>query len=73
MVKKLTTSKQTRGSTIQDKTGKCLTEEQDKTKCWTEYCAELIQAGGEAMVNTLTVIMACDMNQVTCNNPTQER
>ena len=41
LVKELTSSKQGRTTTIQDKTGKCLTEEQDILKRWAEYCSEL--------------------------------
>ena len=41
LVKELTSSKQGRTTTIQDKEGKCLTEEQDILKRWTEYCSEL--------------------------------
>ena len=41
LVKALTSSKQGRTTTIQDKAGKCLTEEQDILKRWTEYCSEL--------------------------------
>ena len=37
----MTSSKQGRTTTIQDKAGKCLTEEQDILKRWTEYCSEL--------------------------------
>ena len=40
-VKELTSSKQGRTTTIQYKAGKCLTEEQDILKRWTEYCSEL--------------------------------
>ena len=40
-VKELTSSKQGRTNTIQDKAGKCLTEEQDILKRGTEYCCEL--------------------------------
>ena len=40
LVKELTSSKQ-RTTTIQDKAGKCLTEEQDILKRWTEYGSEL--------------------------------
>ena len=35
LVKELTSSKQGRTTTIQDKAGKCLTEEQDILKRWT--------------------------------------
>ncbi|XP_076468950.1 uncharacterized protein LOC143299552 [Babylonia areolata] len=41
LVKKLTSTRQERTTTIQDKTGKCITEEQDILKRWTEYCSEL--------------------------------
>ena len=41
LVKELTSSKQGRTTTIQDKAGKYLTEEQDILKRWTEYCSEL--------------------------------
>ena len=39
--KELTSSKQGRNTTIMDKQGKCLTEERDILKRWTEYCSEL--------------------------------
>ena len=41
LMKKLTSSKQGRNTTIQDKAGECLAEEQDILKRWTEYCSEL--------------------------------
>ena len=41
LVKDLTSTKQGRTATIQDKDGKCLTEEQDILKRWSEYCSEL--------------------------------
>ena len=37
LVKDLTSEKQGRSSTIQDKSGKCLTEEQEILSRWTEY------------------------------------
>ena len=37
----LTSEKQGRSSTIQDKSGKCLTEEKEILSRWTEYCSEL--------------------------------
>ena len=40
LVKEPTSSKQGRTTTIQEKVGKCLTEEQDILKRWTEYCSE---------------------------------
>ena len=108
LVKDLTTEKQGKSTTIQDISGKCLTEENEIFKRWTEYCsdfynyetdgdpigldcpqipdeehlpilreeveaavkalgirksagvdnipAELVQAGGEAMIDILTAI-----------------
>ena len=41
LVKDLTSTKQGRTTTIQDKAGKCLTEERDILQRWTEYCSEL--------------------------------
>ena len=41
LVKDLTSTKQGRTTTIQDKDGKCLTEEQDILKRGSEYCSEL--------------------------------
>ena len=41
LVKDLTSEKQSRSSTIQDKSWKCLTEEKEILSRWTEYCSEL--------------------------------
>ena len=41
LVKDLTSEKQGRSSTIQDKSGTCLTEEKEILSRWTEYCSEL--------------------------------
>ena len=41
LVKDLTSTKKVRTSTIQNKDGKSLTEDQDILKRWTEYCLEL--------------------------------
>ena len=41
LVKDLTTEKQGWSSTIQDKSGKCLTEEKEILSRWPEYCSEL--------------------------------
>ena len=41
LVKDLTSEKQGRSATIQDKSGKCLTEEKETLRRWTEYCSEL--------------------------------
>ena len=41
LVKDLTTEKQGKTTTIQDKPGKCLTEENEILNTWTEYCSDL--------------------------------
>ena len=41
LVKDLTSDKQGRSSAIQDKSGKCLTEEKEILSRWTKYCSEL--------------------------------
>ena len=38
LVKHLTTEKQDKSTTIQDKAGKCFTEEHEIPDRWTEYC-----------------------------------
>ena len=40
-MKDLTTVKQGKATTVQDRSGKCLTEEQEILNGWTEYCTEL--------------------------------
>ena len=41
LVQDLTTDKQDKTTTIQDKPGKCLTEENKILNRWTEYCSDL--------------------------------
>ena len=41
LVRDLTSTKQERTTTIQDRSGTCLTENEDVLKRWTEYCSEL--------------------------------
>ena len=41
LVKDLTTEKQGKSTTIQDKSGRCLTEENEILNRWTEYCSDL--------------------------------
>ena len=41
MVKDLTTVKQGKATTVQDCSGKCLTEKRQILNRWTEYCSEL--------------------------------
>ena len=40
LVKDLTTVKQGKATTVQDRSGKCLTEERQILNRWTEYCSE---------------------------------
>ena len=41
LVKDLTTVKLAKATTVQDRSGKCLTEERQILNRWTEYCSEL--------------------------------
>ena len=41
LVEDLTTVKQGEATTVQDRSGKCLTEEREILNRWTEYCSEL--------------------------------
>ena len=52
LMKDLTTVKQGKATTIQDHSGKCLTEEQEILNQWTEYCTELYnhKANGDLSV-----------------------
>ena len=52
LVKELTTVKQGKATTVQDRSGKCFTEEQQILNRWTEYCSELYnhKANGDASV-----------------------
>ena len=52
MVKDLTTVKCWKATTVQDRSGKCLTEEQQILNRWTEYCSELYnyKANGDPSV-----------------------
>ena len=52
LVKDLTTVKQGKATTVQDHSGKCLTEERQKLSRWTEYCSELYnyKANGDLSV-----------------------
>ena len=48
-MKDLTAVRQGKATTVQDRSGKCLTEEQQILNRWTEYCCELYnhKANGE--------------------------
>ena len=41
LMKDLTTVKQEKATTVQDRSGKCLTEERQILNRWTKYCSEL--------------------------------
>ena len=51
-MKDLTTVKQGKVTTVQDRSGKCLTEERQILNRWTEYCSELYnyKANGDPLV-----------------------
>ena len=51
-MKDLTTVKQGKAATVQDRLGKCLTEERQIPNRWTEYCSELYnyKANGDPSV-----------------------
>ena len=52
LVKDLTSVKQGKATTVQDRSGKCLTEERQILNRWTEYCSELYnyKANGDPSV-----------------------
>ena len=60
LVKDLTSTKQGRTTTIQDKDGKCLTEEQDILKRWSKYCFELYNYRATGDPEVLNVHPATD-------------
>ena len=56
LVKDLTTVKQGKATTVQDRSGKCLTEERQILNRWTKYCSELYnhKANGDPSVLNCT-------------------
>ena len=52
LVKDLATVKQGKATTVQDRSGKCLTEGREILRRWTEYCSELYNymANGDSSV-----------------------
>ena len=56
MVKDLTTVKQGKATTVQDRSGKCFTEERQILNRWIEYCSELYnyKADGDPSVMNCT-------------------
>ena len=55
-MKDLTTVKQVKATTVQDRSGKCLTEERQILNRWTQYCSELYnhKANGDPSVLNCT-------------------
>ena len=56
LVKHLTTLKQGKATTFQDRSAKCLTEEREILNRWTEYCSELYDHkdnGNQSVLNCL--------------------
>ena len=55
-MKDLTTVKHGKATTLQDRSGKCLTEERQIVNRWTEYCSELYnhKANGDPSVLNCT-------------------
>ena len=47
LVRDLTTVKQGKATAVQDRSGKCLTEERQILNRWTEYCSETVQPQGQ--------------------------
>ena len=60
-MKTLTKQQQVKVNNIQDKDGKCLTEVEDKTKRWTEYCSEVYTFQNKG-----------DTSVLICQEPTEE-
>ena len=52
-VKYLTTVKQGKATTVQGRSGKCLTEERQILDRWTEYCSELYKYKADGNLSVL--------------------
>ena len=68
LVKDLTTVKQGKATTVQDRPGKCLTEEPQILNGWTEYCSELYnhKANGDPSVLNCTQTVTEDDHPILC-------
>ena len=68
LVKDLTTVKQGKATTVQDRSGKCLTEEQQILNRWTEYCCELYnhKANGDPSVLNCPQTQRPDGHPILC-------
>ena len=58
LVKDLTTVKQGKATTVQNRSGKCLTEERQILKLWTEHCFELYNHKANGDPSVLNCIQA---------------
>ena len=67
-MKDLTTVKQGKATTVQDHSGKCLTEERQILNRWTEYCYELYnhKANGDPSVLNCTQTDTEDDHPILC-------
>ena len=64
----MTTVKQGKATTVQDRSGKCLTEERQILNRWTEYCSELYnhKANGDPSVLNCTQTDTEDDHPILC-------
>ena len=56
----LTTEKQGKSTTIQDKSGKCLTEENEILNRWIEYCSDLYNYMYETEGDPIVLVLPTD-------------
>ena len=59
LVKYLTTVKQGKATTVQDRSGKCLAEKREILNRWTEYCTELYNQ----KANGVSSVLDCPQTQ----------
>ena len=68
-MKDLTTVKQGKATTVQDRSGKCLTEERQILNRWTEYCSELYNH----MANRDPSVLNCPQTDTEDDHPILHR
>ena len=68
VIKDLTTEKHSRPTSIQDKAGKCLTEDKEMLDRWTEYCSELYnhQLNGDPTVLNCPTVTTEEIGRASC-------
>ena len=69
LVKELTTVKQGKATTVQDRSGKCFTEEQQILNRWTEYCSELYNY----KANDYPSVLNCPKTDIKDDHPILHR